>query len=897
MEHLLPPGTKAPIRAYYYECDQELKDRAMYKQLYSKILSARKAESNDTVPQHEQAAWWGHAMYSQNPGNLWHTLIRDFFFGIPGKILNADVSSDLVETGEDGAQYLTTSKLNGLLRDWEIRVNRMDGDGQAARLLVAKVVLGQAATILRHLSQVLFSTGTPETAGDDPAFLTHFAIVMIHQALVEACSAVLGLEVRAGNGYSLRGCLPLVYYSLEKNNWCPSTVWQLDAMSDVDEMVYAYWSGSVQTAKDHSRCTTFTCEANQMAETVMPGHILDGVCSNCAVVDVPIQDVLDIVDTDSIPLIRITKDDDFLCHLAVTAMDGQSPYVAISHVWADGLGSLTSNSIRMCRLLELSRHIEQLEQDFHLERLCLWADTLCVPMDSAHIGAREIQIGRMHEVYSCAWAVIIIDADFMTLEQNADFKEVGTRVRLSAWASRLWTYQEGASNVRLFILTNSGLIDLTMILDAAASLADEDILTTRMGAKLYSHMTFALGRWEAGIRISHDPWSTDENEIVFKETELNLRRRRDRIAQMLLYNIKARTTSRPDDEALVIASSLDLDTSRIIAAIPEERMMALIKTLPYPPANMIFTVGPRLCFPGFKWASKTFLRSQGGGCFTPPLAELVPFTIDQINKNEVAARPMCRLDADGRGLWTFNPAILLPRACFEEKHETSSDLAFEMLGKPYAIRGCADDVEDLEACRRATTRIKRLQSEGKRLVVLLAEFYPFNRHHNGVLVIFPYGNLHEKASDGVDDTHVVGQFVMLVQFVSWISKIAVKEMGLADADEVDTFVAAATQLEKDRMKREMREVGEIEGTHIQRTLLNEGERARPEDEGFVTPDDHHQTLSRFDDKGDLEKHLRSDQETEKYLSRVVREITMINPEKRKGMYSATWLEPRFWLVD
>lgn len=663
MEHLISPGTKAPIRVPFFWRDADFKDENVYKSLWSRILAAQQRPEN-APSQHEQAQWWSDTMCSHGGPNLWNMLAQDFFFGIPFKILSRDASLELVEdSDQDGFRYLSTRNLTRILEKWQGGILEMNEEDKKARLLVAKVVLSQSAIILRHLSRVLYVGSSPQSVDGDAGLLTHFACVVIHQAMVEACGKVLGLQVRAGNEFSLRGCLPLLYYTMSKDKWCPWTLWKLQTMTDIDEWVYAFSLGTAQTERDHSQCTTTVCEANHMSQDSLPMHVLNGSCRECRIIDVPVQDMLDEVGVHT-PLVRITGNDADDLSLEVTRLTPTRHYIAISHVWADGLGCSQSNCIRTCGLLELSNMTKKLEEEFDISDLCVWADTLCIPLDPALRKVRESQIQRMNLIYRNGFAVLVIDGDLVRMRADADIREVGIRLELSACTSRLWTYQEGSMNDRLLILAQDGVVDVTAFIREQSADLQTDAIHTRIAQKMWSWTTFTLGRVDAGLRrpAYDDPDYVTGNELY--EIESSLRRTGDRRAQMLIRSIDERTTSRSDDEAVVIASCLNLDTTSIIQAPAQDRMKKLIESMPTVPANMIFAVGLRLSFPGFRWAPSTLLRSKGGGCFTAPVEELVPMSLDQIENNHVFERRASKLDESGRGLRTFNAGIRLPRECF-----------------------------------------------------------------------------------------------------------------------------------------------------------------------------------------------------------------------------------------
>jgi hypothetical protein len=78
------------------------------------------------------------------------------------------------------------------------------------------------------------------------------------------------------------------------------------------------------------------------------------------------------------------------------------------------------------------------------------------------------------------------------------------------------------------------------------------------------------------------------------------------MAQCLLF----RRTSKLKDEPFCLASTLGLDTYRILrCATLEERMREFFAMLSVIPSTVFFLHGPKLQFPGYRWAPTTFLET------------------------------------------------------------------------------------------------------------------------------------------------------------------------------------------------------------------------------------------------------------------------------------------------
>jgi hypothetical protein len=88
---------------------------------------------------------------------------------------------------------------------------------------------------------------------------------------------------------------------------------------------------------------------------------------------------------DKIPLLRLVGG---LQDMRVKLVEStrNSKYVAISHVWADGLGNPYTNSLHRCKLLALRELVAEVAKESNLEQdsgntevPLIWLDTLCCP--------------------------------------------------------------------------------------------------------------------------------------------------------------------------------------------------------------------------------------------------------------------------------------------------------------------------------------------------------------------------------------------------------------------------------------------------------------------------------------------------------------------------------------
>lgn len=248
--------------------------------------------------------------------------------------------------------------------------------------------------------------------------------------------------------------------------------------------------------------------------------------------------------------------------------------------------------------------------------------------------------------------------------------------------------------------------------------------TNRLNEMMARATVFTLGR----PHYDSSPSLDSADDAQFYAILDRLQEEGDVDAQKMLYAIRDRTSSRPDDEVVIIAVSLGIDTLPVLQAPPENRMIALMKSMPTVPANVLFTAGPRTHEEGFRWAPTSFLRANGA---VPgqPISDLVPMTLEDLESRSLTVRLMSKLDAEGRGLVTFNPAIGIRNIS-----TASGSFMVEMLGRPLEFALTDEDYN------RESTHSERMQAVlemlrgGKKLAILVPDFDPTHRLHNGVLV-------------------------------------------------------------------------------------------------------------------------------------------------------------------
>jgi len=256
--------------------------------------------------------------------------------------------------------------------------------------------------------------------------------------------------------------------------------------------------------RDHSRCTATACNLYQINNrSYKKQHQEEGCC--CEQLVVKEEDLRGaLFKENNFPCLRLKGD---LHNLTYEIVEfGTAPYIAISHVWADGLGNPHVNSLHRCKLhhlRELVNAIEPMPTDAEREGPLIWLDTPCCPARNGP--GKQIAIEKIRLVYQRAKHVLVLDAGLMAYEARAqDATEVLVRIFTSSW-TRLWTLQEGALAKSLYFQFADIAQSLIGAIASVHSMKGkmtyravfEDALAELLGiVRFFNSREYGLSRWQ-----------------------------------------------------------------------------------------------------------------------------------------------------------------------------------------------------------------------------------------------------------------------------------------------------------------------------------------------------------------------------------------------------------------
>lgn len=376
--------------------------------------------------------------------------------------------------------------------------------------------------------------------------------------------------------------------NMEKRGWCPRRMLELTKSVNFPTLAFVSNFDPPHKTKhelcDFDRCT-FTAVDLKHYET----QHADG-CSGCSLVVARDEKVNGILKSGALPLVKTIDQDNHQKTINLKDSSCGASYVAISHVWSDGLGNLKENAIPWCQLLNLSSMVRSLGG--HSCEL-FWLDTICCPPDGKDREAQDLAIGRMRETYEQADKVLVLDSFLLSQSvKSLSDAEVMVRIICCGWNSRLWTLQEGALSKSLYFQFADGSYDLNAGLERLKQESNIVIQTT-LQQSIEQHF--------AQIR-------------EFRQSSMSETAKFVAVTKALRF----RSTSVSSDEPICIATLLGLDTLPIVKKglgksekdAFEERMLHLWTMIKAIPAIIIFTRCERLKVDGYRWAPRSFLRKS-----------------------------------------------------------------------------------------------------------------------------------------------------------------------------------------------------------------------------------------------------------------------------------------------
>jgi hypothetical protein len=519
-------------------------------------------------------------------GMIQSWLYFGFIEGMTGKQVNIDdfVTPDS-DTDEDGFKFLHSNKLLHVLKNWRPLIMAYYF-GNPDRVKSSFDQLGHDLSEAKSICFELAGTFglNPTQTPKYPSW--PLLLEMILPSIILMLEAVVGVTKKF---YQKHPGLQYRYIffppeaergrieRLVRLGWCPFTISKLRKMGDNSLLSWIDVSGIKRdNILVHAECDESECRLYQVDTSSYETKHVSSECT-CEFVSPSLETIQQILSHDMIPCITAVEKDTQL-RLEVTAFSSGTrlTFITFSHVWADGLGSVSEKGLPTCQIRRLSQMVSCIPNC--IAKPTFWIDSLCVPSETV---SRKKAILLMSKTYSEAAGVIILDRQIQNFSPTTCIEEFLLTICGSGWMERLWTYQEAALSRKLIFMTKDGLLEL----DPTAS----------------------------GLPRASLPLSTIW--LYLSQYLEKLRKRPKEKGQLIGVvhsTLRWRNTSKEDDETLAIAGILDIDVSQLIESMGEERKAKFWKLLEIVPKNIIHLAGPKLRIEGFKWAPRTLMYHLDG---------------------------------------------------------------------------------------------------------------------------------------------------------------------------------------------------------------------------------------------------------------------------------------------
>ncbi|KAF2135514.1 uncharacterized protein K452DRAFT_363126 [Aplosporella prunicola CBS 121167] len=397
---------------------------------------------------------------------------------------------------------------------------------------------------------------------------------------------------------------------LRETGWCPFEVSFMFARFNVCGLLFAYELARPGPSQTHnvirirshqagrrvcqppdyqSLCTSYTCVHRVLEKNTYSTAHVKG-CHGCHDVSADTGELCSILENETIPLILSIDENDISDKIHLVPWDGDSSYVAISHVWSDGLGNVRDNSLPHCQLKRLSTMVRNLVGKAS-NTVLLWLDTICVPQFQGapsleQKAAKRLAIKKMRRTYQDCKAALVLDSWLLsTSSGDIPNYEILMRVFSCAWNSRLWTYQEGALPPTVYFHFADKAHDLDALIKPFSS---------SLGMGMYCTLGGRLIRQYNNLRHFRKITESKANQLASVINAMN-----------------CRTTSVSTDEAICLGTLLELDLAKILdEKNPKNRMQAFWKQLKEIPGDVLQYSGPKLDTQGLGWAPQSLLLSR-----------------------------------------------------------------------------------------------------------------------------------------------------------------------------------------------------------------------------------------------------------------------------------------------
>ena len=513
------------------------------------------------------------------------------FFGLLQTILG-DLydAKDFVCEREEGIEVISTERLESLLQQWTIR-NTLEPEPTTVKQHLDKyyklVVAHRTISVRMHLCGL--------DLGDSSIMLS---IALLGERLQAALIDIYShckLETPVNQVWRLFGAdhpdigKPLLDL-MQARGWCLYDLNRLETQAGLVSTLYYYSNiPPPRSFKEHSGCTKERCLAmTTVSATYRLSHSKEGC--DCPLLFADEEKVIRTLLDESIPLVKMAFD----THTKISQMSIQSlahadPFVAISHVWAEGAGNVQANALHACLLDEISNLVRKLPGNTTQKATTFWIDTICVPVRPPEM--QTLALNKMREPYEQASSVLVLDSHLRSLiSKSLSPTELLAQVACSSWMRRLWTLQEGRLANKVWFQFADIAVNVKEVFDNVDHTRVPSRVDFWLQAEIYVQLWMQIW-WHSNVIRN-----TSKVADLISSTRLAL---------------SSRSVSVPTDEVLCLFCLMDMDITKITSVPPADRMQVFWRQFEKVPIGFLFSRAPdKIAERGLHWAPASFLGPQ-----------------------------------------------------------------------------------------------------------------------------------------------------------------------------------------------------------------------------------------------------------------------------------------------
>lgn len=382
------------------------------------------------------------------------------YFGLLSELFGRLVGPADFESASDvetlSSRTLNSEQMPQLFDQWQADLRRMGPKACKKQLAVVRQTIDIAldlSTMCEHVEPVgstVYATVMLSVK------LLNISVIHIHNAIAPSDH----ISTRDARLFPLRSsfsqptsAVRLLQSYMTDAGMCPRAIDRICRSYNYLTALYLLQLPRLRT-EDHSACLQSRCVAYDTDQVGYKSRHTTADCQ-CSHWAVDRERIRSIVASGDFPLIMLEKDGDqeLKMHIKASTYEDIETYIALSHVWRDGLGNAAANSLPRCQMQRLHTKVRLYPGP---RSSWFWIDTLCIPVDDETGALRQQAIASMASVYQGASCVLVIDAGLETIDISLSDADFMAQILGSPWNSRCWTYQEAVLGEQLLFLVRGG---------------------------------------------------------------------------------------------------------------------------------------------------------------------------------------------------------------------------------------------------------------------------------------------------------------------------------------------------------------------------------------------------------------------------------------------------------